>query len=153
MSLFLRLAVIAALIVAALTSIAVTSALNTSQSGSPQAEAAIQKFEIQSASDSNIYQQQVSALWANKDLLKVVADETANANRLAATQLQVSIATNWLLAALVGVLSIMALGRTSRRKSNGSSDESTSPSEGQRDKKAPKVTLIKPEPWVKRLDT
>jgi len=116
MSLFQRIAVIIALVCAALTSTTVLSTLNTAKSGSDAASYAIQNFNSQTASDTTVYQQQVSALWANKDLLRIVADETADANKLAAGQLQVSIATNWLLAALVGVLATMAMGAVATKK-------------------------------------
>jgi hypothetical protein len=118
MSVIQRIAVIVALVCAGLTTITVTTALNSAASGSVAARKAMSDFEVQSYSDTTIYQQQVTALWANKDLLKAVADQTADANKIASGQLQVSIATNWLLAALVTVGATIAMRGSSAKKKN-----------------------------------
>ena len=77
-----------------------TASLGSSPEGA--ASEAIASFNLQTAGDSTVYQQQVSALWANKDLLKVLADTNQ-------AQLNVQVATNWLLAALVSTLITIAL--------------------------------------------
>jgi hypothetical protein len=85
------------------------------------AKAAIDSFNLQSYSDTNIYQQQVTALWANKNLLKVVADQTAANNAIGeatvASNLAVANAqtiTNWLL--LLLLLAIVVLGFAANRR-------------------------------------
>jgi len=50
--------------------------------GSAGATLAIADFTINDSTSKNIYQQQVNGLWATKDLLKVVADQTANIDTL-----------------------------------------------------------------------
>jgi len=52
------------------------SALFSSPSSS-EASTVMLNFTVQEAGSDNVYQQQVSALWAIKDLLKVTADQNA----------------------------------------------------------------------------
>lgn len=45
--------------------------------GASAASAAISNFQTNDASSTTVYQQQVNAQWATKDLLKVIADQNA----------------------------------------------------------------------------
>jgi flagellar basal body-associated protein FliL len=54
----------------------------TGATGSDRASGVISDFIIQDAGSTTVYQQQVNALWAVKDMLRVVADESANQARL-----------------------------------------------------------------------
>jgi len=95
-------------------------ALETTFGGeSSGAEDAISRFDLNSVGTDTVYQQQVVALWAVKDLLKVVADEQANNNSIgeaivasSIAQTNVQIATNWLLAALISVICVVSVYRT-----------------------------------------
>lgn len=64
----------AALVLASV--LAQLSALFSSPSSS-EASTVMLNFTLQEAGSDNVYQQQVSALWAIKDLLKVTADQNA----------------------------------------------------------------------------
>lgn len=54
----------------------------TGATGSDRASGVMSNFIIQDAGSTTVYQQQVNALWSVKDLLRVVADESANQARL-----------------------------------------------------------------------
>jgi len=58
------------------------AAADASSVTSSAASDAISNFKFQSNYDTNIYQQQVTALWATKDLLKALADEQARSNAI-----------------------------------------------------------------------
>lgn len=84
--------------------------------GSAGATLAIADFTVNDSSSKNVYQQQVNGLWATKDLLKVVADQTANIDTLGSNIQATQTALVWtqvgvmaLLVVLIGV--IAALGR------------------------------------------
>jgi hypothetical protein len=95
-------------------------ALETTFGGtSSGADDAITRFDLNSVGTDTVYQQQVVALWAVKDLLKVVADEQVNNNSIgeaivasSIAQTNAQIATNWLLAALISVICLVGLYRT-----------------------------------------
>jgi len=73
---------------------------------SSAAESAMSDFYSQTAGDTTVYQQQVSALWATKDLLKVVADQTANVSQVGKELVSQQAA---LLTLLGSILSLLAL--------------------------------------------
>ena len=84
--------------------------------GSAGATLAIADFTINDSTSMNVYQQQVNGLWATKDLLKVVADQTANIDTLGSNIQATQTALVWtqvgvmaLLVALIGI--IATLGR------------------------------------------
>jgi hypothetical protein len=98
------------------------------EGGSSAADEAIAKFESQSAWDSNIYQQQVTALWTVKDLLKVLADQAGASGDIGTAivatnmaQLNAQNTTNWLLVLLLVALATFGLTqvRTLPRKVRG----------------------------------
>ena len=120
---FQKIAIYVTVLIAVLgavgTQVATSSALREISTsfggGSLAADDAITNFDSQTASDTTVYQQQVSALWANKDLLKVIADQTADSNAIGeavvasnVAQMNTQVATNWLLAALV--IAVAAFG-------------------------------------------
>jgi hypothetical protein len=80
-----------------------------------EANTAIENFNLQTADDTTIYQQQVSALWANKDLLKVVADQQAVTQGALSENLfqnaelgRIQNVTNVLLSVLIGLVALVA---------------------------------------------
>lgn len=126
------LAVFVALLGVGISQASVTSELrNISQNfegGSSAADEAIAKFESQSAWDSNIYQQQVTALWAVKDLLKVLADQAGDSGDIGTAivatnmaQLNAQNTTNWLLVLLLLVIAAFGIAqvRTLPKKVGG----------------------------------
>jgi len=101
------------------------------------ASEAISNFRVQSVYDKNIYQQQVTALWATKDLLKAIADEQSQSNSIGEAIVESNIAqanaqstTNWLLVALLAVIGAFGFGRFSalrnEKKAQGSREEPSS---------------------------
>jgi hypothetical protein len=120
---FQKLAIYVTVLIAVLgavgTQVATSSALREISTsfggGSLAADDVIANYNSETAYDTTVYQQQVSALWANKDLLKVIADQTAHSNAIGEAvvasnvgQMNTQVATNWLLAALV--IAVAAFG-------------------------------------------
>jgi hypothetical protein len=66
----------------------------------------ISDFNQQTAGDTTVYQQQVSALWAVKDLLKVIADESAGLSSLGSS---IEESQSTLIWVLVGVMALLVL--------------------------------------------
>ncbi len=77
-------------------------------SGARQAES---DFQSETASDTTVYQQQVSASWGIKDMTHAVADELSRTNAISAAILWSQNITNWLLAALVSLVGLFVLSR------------------------------------------
>jgi len=104
------------------------------QSNSSAADDALTSFDLNSAGTDTVYQQQVVALWAVKDLLKVVADEQTSTNAIGEAVVQSNIAqanaqntTNWLLGGVIIALCFLGFTRaTGTKKANRRAERSAS---------------------------
>ena len=81
------------------------------------AASAISDFATNDATSTTVYQQQVTSLWATKDLLKVVADELSSSSNASTAIVESNLAvaktqaaTNWLLFALIAALGVIGIG-------------------------------------------
>ena len=75
----------------------------TGATGSDRASGVMSNFIIQDAGSTTVYQQQVNALWAVKDLLRVVADESANQARLQGSLIVLQVVLIGLLALAIAL--------------------------------------------------
>jgi hypothetical protein len=88
------------------------NAISVSTTGySSQAIQAENDFQLETASDTTVYQQQVSAAWSIKDMTHAVADEVSRTTAISAAILWSQNITNWLLAAIVSLVGLLLLSR------------------------------------------
>ena len=122
-----RLAILGVIIGAIISTFTGMTALSGTHRGSSEAQMAIEQFDALGPTTNGVYQQQVLALWANKDLLKVVADEASNANDIARISTILTSTTNWLLVCLILVLISRNVERRSKKRAKEEAESPSSP--------------------------